>query len=302
MAFANTKDDAVTASAAYSSSVPINDATEPAASADALPAEPLPSMQSGVPPVQKTEKQKQEKPQSTSMRPFSHVGVAIKMGVNGAGFDVAVPLAQRFNLRGGASFFSLDHTFTTDGASYDASLLFKTGMLAVDWFPFGGAFRISPVVQLYNGNTVQATVTAPAGQEFSLGDQDSYSSVGNPLHGTAVVSLGNQGGSKVAPGVTLGFGNMIPRGKGEHWSVPFEMGFVYIQTPQILLNFHGFSCDTRADAIASTSPTVPGEGCSDIATDPTSVANMKQEQSDINSDLNGLRFYPILSVGVSYKF
>ena len=65
-----------------------------------------------------------------------------------------------------------------------------------------------------------------------------------------------------------------------------------------MLNFQGVSCDTQADAAT----VIPGPSCVDIATDPTSQADMKQEQTDINNDLNGLRFFPILTVGLSYKF
>jgi hypothetical protein len=286
--YASPKDDAVVASASYSTSAALPD--EPAAQYG----------QTGVPPAPKGEKtEKTRTPEKPGdIRPFSTVGIAVKMGIAGAGFDVAVPLARKFNLRGGASFFSFDHTFVSDGTNYDASIDLKTAMLAIDWFPFGGAFRLSPIVQLYNGNSMQANLSVPAGQEFSLGNQNSYSSVSNPVHGTANFLLGDQGGSKVAPGLTLGFGNMIPRGKGQHWSVPFEVGFLYIQTPQILLNFQGESCNTQADATT----TIPGPTCVNIATDPTSQSNVKQEQVDINNNLSGLRFYPVLSVGLSYKF
>ncbi|HXB63143.1 MAG TPA: hypothetical protein VNU94_09875 [Acidobacteriaceae bacterium] len=294
-AYAAPRDDTVAASAAYSSSL---------SSTDALPDEP--QAQSGVPPAPKEEKA--EKPAKTasantekpvkpgSIRPFSTVGIDVKVGLAGAGFDIATPLARKFNLRGGASFFNFDHTFVSDGTNYDASIDLKSAMLAIDWFPFGGAFRLSPIVQLYNGNSMMANLSVPAGQEFSLGNQNSYSSVSNPVHGTANFLLGDQGGSQVAPGFTMGFGNIIPR-KG-HWSVPFEIGFLYIQTPQVLLNFQGTSCNTQADAAT----VVPGPSCVNIATDPTSQTNVKQEQTDINNNLNELRFFPVLSVGLSYKF
>jgi hypothetical protein len=273
---------------------------------------------SGVPPAPKPEKAKKSapapiaapaaditqpaKPAKNSIRPFTHPAIAVKMGIAGAGFDVAVPLARKFNLRGGASFFSFQHTFVSDGTNYNASLDFKSAMVAIDWYPFGGAFRMSPIVQVYNGNTVNANTSVPAGQSFELNNVQYFSSVGNPINGTAAFSFGNQNGSKVAPGFTIGFGNMIPRGKGQHWSVPFELGFVYIDAPQVLINLGGISCPNQLDANNSTSPTVPGPGCSFVATDPTTQINVQQEQVDINNDLSVLRFYPVVSVGVSYKF
>src|ERR1700727_2469919 len=42
---------------------------------------------------------------SDSIRPFSSVGVDAKIGLGGIGFDVATPIARKFNLRGGGNFF-----------------------------------------------------------------------------------------------------------------------------------------------------------------------------------------------------
>jgi len=242
------------------------------------------------------------KPSSPTVRPFTHPAIAVKIGLGGAGFDVALPLARKFNVRGGASFFSYNDTFTTDGTSYNANLQFQSSNVSIDWFPFGGSFRMSAVGQVYNGNTMSANTSVPAGQSFSLNNVNYYSSAGSPIGGTASLSLGNQGGSQMAPGFTIGFGNMIPRGKGQHWSVPFEIGFVYIQSPQIQLNLKGISCATQAEATAQVTTTPTVTGCAYTATDPATQANVVQEQNELNNDLNPLRFYPILSIGLSYKF
>ena len=295
-AYAAPKDDAVAASAAISTS------------ADTLPEAPDTDPQSGVGPQSgvppapaKTAAVKTDKSakKQNGVRPFTHPAIAIKVGVAGAGVDVALPLARKFNIRGGASFFDFDHTFTSDGTSYDASLDFKTAMIALDWYPFGGSFRMSPIAQIYNGNSVTAITTepAPTAGSFDLGDQDYFSTTSDPVHGSAYLTMGNQGGSKVAPGFTIGWGNMIPRGKGQHWSVPFEMGFLYIQAPQIVLNFQGTACESQVQAIAGSGPS-----CVNMGTDPTAQSNLHQEQTDINNTLSGLRFFPVISVGLSYKF
>ncbi|MGF7180582.1 hypothetical protein [Tunturiibacter psychrotolerans] len=41
-----------------------------------------------------------------SYHPFSAIGFATRVGLGGTGFDVATPLAMRFNLRAGGDFFN----------------------------------------------------------------------------------------------------------------------------------------------------------------------------------------------------
>jgi hypothetical protein len=123
----------------------------------------------------------------------------------------------------------------------------------------------------------------PPGQTFDLNDDTYTSSASDPLHGTADLSFGR----KVAPSFTLGWGNMIPR-SGKHFSVPFEVGFEYIGRPMLTYDFAGSAC----------SP----EGCAPVQSDPEFQMDRVAEQAKLNSDLAPLRFYPIISVGLGFKF
>ena len=216
-------------------------------------------------------------------RPFSAFAVQVKAGVAGVGFDLATPLARKVNLRGGASFFNYGHHFDEDGIGVDGTLNFRTVNASVDFFPFGGGFRISPGVVLYNGNHVTANASVPGGQSFTLNGVNYTSSMTDPVGGTFDVSFGH----KVAPSLTVGFGNMIPR-SGRHWSVPIEIGFEYIGPPLIALNLTGSACNSGF--------------CASVQNDPTIKANVQKEQADLNSDISPLRFYPIASIGVGYRF
>ena len=216
-------------------------------------------------------------------RLFSAFAVQVKAGVAGVGFDLATPLARKVNLRGGASFFSYGHHFDEDGIGVDGTLNFRTVNASLDFFPFGGGFRISPGVVLYNGNHVMANASVPGGQSFTLNGVNYTSSTTDPVRGTFDVSFGH----KVAPSLTVGFGNMIPR-SGRHWSVPFEIGFEYIGAPLIALNLTGSACNSGF--------------CASVQNDPTIKANVQKEQADLNSDISPLRFYPMASIGIGYRF
>src|SRR5438128_8098860 len=49
-------------------------------------------------------------------------GVGVRVGSLGIGFEAATALAPRINLRGGFNTFSYSHSFSKDGADYDATL------------------------------------------------------------------------------------------------------------------------------------------------------------------------------------
>jgi len=222
-----------------------------------------------------------------STRPFSALGVDVKVGVGGIGFDAATPLGYKFNLRGGAAFFNYSlSNLTEDGFNINGTIALKSITGSLDWFPFGGSFRISPGVTIYNGNRFDGTASVPPGDTITLNDQDYTSSPTDPLIAT-FATQNNRFGSRVAPSITTGFGNLIPRGGG-HWSVPFEIGFQYISPPKITLALTGTACST--------------DGCQSVNSDPTTIANIQAQQAKINGDIYNLRFYPIFSIGLGYKF
>jgi hypothetical protein len=217
------------------------------------------------------------------IHPFSAVGIQLKAGVAGIGIDLATPLAQHLNLRGGGSFAVYNAGYDIDGISLEGKVNLSSANVSLDWYPFHGGFRISPGVTIYNGNNLSARLSVPGGQNFSLGDGNYTSSPSDPVHGLGSITFGR----RTAPSFTVGWGNMIPRGS-RHFSMPFEIGFQYIGPPKINMNLAGTACSST--------------GCANIATDPTSQADLQQELTDINNEIAPLRFYPIVSIGFAWSF
>jgi len=217
------------------------------------------------------------------MRPFSDVGLSLKFGMGGVGFEVATPLGERINLRAGASFLSYNPKFVDDAMNVVGDVKFRTAQASVDYYPFGGKFRVSPGLVLYNGNHITANVVVPGGQSITFDATAYVSSTADPIITNVAASFGH----KIAPSLTFGWGNLIPR-DGKHWSVPFEMGFEYVGTPRIDLNVSGSACQQGS--------------CGPITTDPTTKTNVLSEQNTLNHDIAPLRFYPIVSTGIGYRF
>jgi hypothetical protein len=216
--------------------------------------------------------------------PHTSVGVAAKVSTLGFGVDIAVPVTDRTNVRVGGNMFTFNRDFEDEGITLGANLKLRSLVASLDWFAFGGGFHISPGVMLYNGNEVNIAATVPAGTTFDLGDETLFSSASNPVTGAGQVAF-----PKIAPMLTLGWGNVVPRGD-RRWSIPFELGFVYSRAPKATLGFAGTACAQN------------GSNCRNVGTDSGLQADVAREQINLNDDLAVLKIIPILSLGFSYKF
>jgi hypothetical protein len=225
-------------------------------------------------------------------RPFSGIGIGVKTGLAGIGFDLATPLVRtRLNLRGGASFLSYTPgTITADNLNINGSIKFQNADAMVDYFPFHGRFRISAGATIYNNTGLTASLSVPTGQSFSVGGTDYYSEPYNavtnpagPIMGTGTFSFG---GNKVAPRVTIGTGNLIP-GKGR-FTFQSEIGFQYFTPPTVAYTITGTGCQNDNAGVYSNCGPIP-------------QTNITQEQNNLQSDLNDLRFFPIVSFGLGIR-
>ena len=224
---------------------------------------------------------------TATISPFSAVGLDWHIGLGGIGFDVATPLSRRFNLRVGSDFFGYSTTFQEEGATVNASLHLRSGHGSLDWFPFGGRFRISPQVIFANNNHATGTALVPGGSEVTLSGENYTSSVTDPLHGSGSIDF-----RKVAPGLSLGVGNIIPR-TGHRLSVPVEVGFYYVGQPGLKVNFTGSACD----------PTQPASvGCQSVNQDTSFQQSLSAFIARNNNNLSYASFFPIFSIGVGYRF
>jgi hypothetical protein len=230
-------------------------------------------------------------PEASQGGPFSGLGVGVKVGVAGIGFDVATPLVPtRLNLRGGATFFSYNLSETTnDSLTVNGTLKLQNSGVMVDWFPFRGSFRLSGGATVYNNKGVTATITEPSGSSFTLGSDKYYSSSTTPLVGTGVFKLGGNAGGRVS----FGWGNLVPK-KGHHFSFDTELGIEFVSKPTVTLGFTG-------DVCTSTPCNNTNESQQNVSNYPAFATDVASEQAKLQNDVNFLSFYPIISVGVGWR-
>ncbi len=184
-------------------------------------------------------------------------------GTLGAGVEGTIGLSERINLRLGANSYTYSYDETIEDIRYDADLELKSGALILDWHPFAGAFRVSAGM-LSNKNGVDLTAT-PTGSVTIGGTTYPFGTAGT-LDGEVRFKSG-------APFVALGWGNAVAGNKG--FGLNFEIGAVFQGSPDVEL--------------ASSNPAVP-------------QSDLDQEEREIEDDLDNFKVYPVLSLGVSYRF
>ena len=214
----------------------------------------------------------------------SSLGVAVKASLLGAGVEVATPITFRTHVRVGFNAFSYSRGFSDNGVHYNANLSFRSFEAHFDWFPFAGRFHLSPGLVVYNGNQIKANAAVPAGQQFTLGGASYTSDSADPITGT-----GKIGFHQVGPTFLMGWGNLLPRGH-QHFSIPFEFGVLYQGSAKTTLHLTGSACDSSR------------EFCHNITADPTFQSNVIAQQNKLNNNLSFFEVYPIISLGVGYKF
>jgi hypothetical protein len=138
-----------------------------------------------------------------------------------------------------------------------------------------------------NNNRVQANALIPSGSTITLNGQNYISSIADPLHGNGVVTF-----RRVSPGLTFGFGNLIPRTR-VHFSIPVEAGFYYAGQPGLEVSFSGSACDP-------TQP--PSIGCQSVTRDAAFQQSLAAFIARNNHNLSYASFFPIFSLGFGYTF
>jgi hypothetical protein len=220
-------------------------------------------------------------------RPFSALGFGTRFGLAGTGLDVATPLATRFNLRAGADFFSYTTNFQEEGANVGVNLHLRSSHTALDWFPFGGHFRVSPQLVFGNNNRILATAVIPSGSTITLDGQNYISSYTDPLHGSGRIDF-----RKVSPGLSVGFGNLLPRDRS-HFSFPVELGFYYVGQPNLQVAFVGSACNPNYSAAV---------GCESVDQDAGFQQSLAAFKVRNDHNLSYASLFPIFSVGFGYRF
>ncbi len=202
---------------------------------------------------------------------YGQVGLGLKAGTLGAGVDLSVPVsADRFNVRLNGNYFSYSRSDEFSDINTDAKLKLNTIGLLADWYPFKGSFRVT-AGGYYNGNKIDVTGKPHGNGTYTFNNVSYTAQQVGTLTGKAEL------GSSVAPYVGVGFGNSC--GQSKRWSFIADFGVMFTGSPELTLNAYG-----------------------PVASDATFRANLEAERRKAQDDVNTVSVYPVIALGVSYRF
>jgi len=197
--------------------------------------------------------------------------VGVKIGTLGLGLDVSRAIAQNINLRLNINGATYSDTQCESNVEYDYDLDLITAGLLVDYYPMGNEFRLSAGAY-YNAN------------EFALTGQPQNGAytINNKTYTTAQIGSlsGKVDFDELAPYIGVGWGNST-QSKG--WSLSVDAGVMY----------HG---EPNVELVPICGSAITDDACTVIKND------VEAERLELIDEINDYKFYPVVSVGVTYTF
>lgn len=205
--------------------------------------------------------------------PRMDLGLGLGISTAGLSGHLSVPIAPRYlNARFGINYFGYNYSGMTDNIDFRFKLKLNTYDALLDWFPFGGNFRLTTGL-VYNASQIDM-----AGRP---GIASNYVINGHTYNRHDVGRLTGQASfPSFVSYIGFGYGNAVDT--SQRWVVFSDTG--------VLLN------SRPAARIRAGHCNAPAALC----------GKLEEDLDALNQSLdNGFRlfnFYPIMRIGVSYRF
>lgn len=193
-------------------------------------------------------------------------GIYASVGTLGMNLGYKYGLNENVGFRVGVNSFQYSETIQDGDVDYKGDLELRSVELLADWHPFGNGFALTGGV-LLNNNKFTGTAR-PNGGTLDIGDGN-YAA-GPNASAKATVELGD--------GVTpyVGFGYTVNPVSAKGLRFNFGLGVVF-QDPKAKVEVSGIS-------------------------GPNLEADRAQAERELQDELDALKNYPVLTLGLSYAF
>ena len=207
----------------------------------------------------------------------AEMGMGIRAGTLGGGLDFDISLLEKWNLRLGYNYLSYDQTVDDTDLRYDGTIKISSFSALLDW-QIAGPFRLT-FGAVGSGPKIEVVGTPTAGGTYEIGNTTYTAAQIGRVNGE--IKIGNS----VAPYVGIGFGNVV--GKRGRVSFLFDLGAIYGGTPDVSLT-------------ATCNPSLPPATCTALQTQLNN--DVAVEIADLEQDVQAIKWYPIISLGVGIRF
>ena len=196
--------------------------------------------------------------------------LGVGVGTNGALIEGSYKLSPQFVLRGQGAFIDFDDRFKSSDTKYSGHLQFNTGGGFLDWHPFSNPWLVSAGA-VAGDRRVNVKATPAVTGTIKI-DGQSY----------PVTEIGSVNGA-------INFGSPAP-----------FVGFGWDNT---FYTAHKIGFRAIAGVVfGDSNPAVNLHAIGPFANDPTVISDVQAEQGSLQHDARDYRYYPIVQLGVNYRF
>lgn len=201
-----------------------------------------------------------------------NLSIGIKASTLGAGPEVEVSFLDFLGVRSGYNYWDYSYSGKKDDINYDFDLKLKSVPIFLDIHPFKGSFRLTGGI-LYNRNRVDAVATTS--DTYEIGNRTYTGSDLGRLNGEFTFN-------KTSPYAGLGWDTSF--GRDKVLGFVFDLGVVFSGSPKVNLYADG------------------------PITDPSNPLynqfqqDMETEEKNLQDDLDTFKYYPVIGIGVNFRF
>ena len=218
--------------------------------------------------------------QANAFEGMESVQVGVHGSTLGLGVSAGLDVSETFAARALINALELDYEETESGNEFAGDLNLQSFGLVGDWHPRAGGLRLTGGV-FVNNNEVSAAAT---GNDVDIG--------GNSYSGRLDVLLDFE---RLAPYLAVGWTSGWIGAPGLSFSV--DAGLLYQRFPRLSGSGRAGDCLFSV----SSNGNATARGCSDGFA-ATLEADLESEHMDLVNELESFKWYPVLSIGVSYRF
>jgi hypothetical protein len=193
--------------------------------------------------------------------------LAARAGSLGFGGELMANFVPDLNGRFGATFLPLSLDTEIGDVKFGFDLRVLNFPLTMDWYPFHGGFHLSGGLIF---NRTGMDLDTPSAAALTIGGHSYSASDLGSVHGDVKFR-------HIAPYAGLGWGNAF--GRDGRWGIVTDLGVAFLGRPHV--------------GLSATGP---------IASDPGFEEDLSRERRNIEDDLSMLRFYPVFSISLFYRF
>lgn len=206
----------------------------------------------------------------------AEVGIAGTAGTLGIGAELSFDVSRQIQGRLGIHGYNYSDRREESGIEYDAEANLLTATGFVDWHPGGRGFRLTGGL-VYNGTDVTGRSVTPASGFYDIGDVLVPAALLDGLN--ADVDF-----DPIVPYAGLGWGRAP--GSGSGFGVTLDLGVMF-----------------QGEGEVTLTPRIPaGSPLNNPQARQALQILLDREEQELQDEVDDYDLYPVVSLGISYRF